>query len=69
MFGTLRKTLFRWLAPLLLLGGLLVPPAHAQKDAAPNPKTERMPPAPQYALAILGTLIILLIVCMPSRKA
>jgi hypothetical protein len=57
----------RWFAPLLLVSSLLAPAAYAQKDATPT-KTERMPPAPQYALAIVSVLVVLLIVCMPSRK-
>jgi len=30
--------------------------------------TERRPPAPEYAIALLSTLLVLVVVCMPSRK-
>ena len=42
------------------------PPPQPKKPAF-NPD-ERRPPAPEYALAFLGTILVLLILCMPSRK-
>lgn len=43
------------------------PPITQPVVQQPQP-TERRPPAPEYAIAILSTLIVLVIVCMPSRK-
>jgi hypothetical protein len=66
------RWLTRLLAVLLLSGALLLPAnVHAQQ---PNPadtsgQTERDPHVFAWVLAILTTLIVLLIVCMPSRKA
>jgi hypothetical protein len=67
--------ILRWLAPLLLLGASCLPAAHAQQepstktgDAASSESSERTPVA-QYALVILFTFFVLVIVCKPSRKA
>jgi hypothetical protein len=60
--------LARWLAPLLLVTAGALPCAHAQKEAPGGAKGERMPPAPQYAVAVVCALTLLVIVCMPSRK-
>jgi hypothetical protein len=43
------------------------PPPSPQQPPG-QPPTERRPPAPEYALAILATILVLVIVCMPSRK-
>lgn len=43
------------------------PKAGAPGQAAQQP-AERRPPALEYALALLATLLVLVIVCMPSRK-
>jgi hypothetical protein len=71
--GTMTRFL-RWLAPLLLLGASFLPQTQAQLaqsntgDAASSDKGERAPVA-QYALVILFTFFVLVIVCKPSRKA
>jgi hypothetical protein len=46
------------------------PPFPIQKPATPpvQPVVERRPPAPEYAIAIISTFLVLIIVCMPSRK-
>jgi len=66
-----KRLLFRWLAPVVLAGACFLPAARAQ-PAADTPeaeKSERSPPVFQYAVAALFTILVLLIVCMPSRKA
>ncbi len=73
------RFLSRCLCSLLLAGLLVVAPVLGQQPApAPAPGTsappasapiiERSPPALQYAVAGLSTMLILVIVCMPSRK-
>ncbi len=63
------RRLFRWVAPLLLLG-LQTAAVHAQNNAAlPGDDAPSKAPVLGYALAfafILGTLVVL---CMPSRKS
>jgi hypothetical protein len=65
-----------WLASFLVMAATCLPAAHAQKpperitysnDPNAEPK-ERGPPALQYALAVLGAILVLVILCMPSRK-
>jgi len=60
------------LSGLLLAWLLIVSPVLAQQPApaapAPTPIIERSAPALQYAVALLSTMLILVIVCMPSRK-
>jgi hypothetical protein len=64
--------ILRWLAPLLLIGASFLPQAHAQAantgDSSSSEKSERTPVA-QYAIVILFTFFVLVIVCKPSRKA
>jgi hypothetical protein len=74
------RTLHRWLSPLWLSLFLLVAPSYAQQQpiekiergvtADPNTgeKSEAIP-VPQYALAGLVTIIIMVLICKPSRKA
>ena len=38
------------------------------KPPTAPPVTERRPPAPEYAIAVISTFLVLIIVCMPSRK-
>jgi hypothetical protein len=70
------RGLLTWLASFLITVATCLPPAHAQKPAErmtyssdPNaePK-ERGPPALQYTLAVLAAILVLVILCMPSRK-
>jgi hypothetical protein len=64
------QRLFRWVAPIVVILGLWLPASPAQSSDAPGAdQAERNPPALQYALAGLFTLLVLVIVCMPSRKA
>ncbi len=74
------RTLCRWLAPNLLCLFLCVAPIHAQQqpidkiergvsgDTGPAEKSDPVPAA-QYALAGIATIILLVIICKPSRKA
>jgi hypothetical protein len=76
------RRLFRWFAPAVLALGCWLAPAPAQQPppqpapgATPSTtapgteKTERDPPAFQYAVAFLITILVLVVVCKPSRKS
>lgn len=73
------RHLMRWLAPVVLAvaslptawaqgpqTGPLAPPAPAQPG---EDKQERPAPALQYTVALLSALLILTIICKPSRKS
>jgi len=61
------RSLIKGVAALLLTGALACPLA-AQPAGEPDPSLQRRPPAPEYALVGLATLVLLVIVCMPTRK-
>jgi hypothetical protein len=73
-------TMFRWLSPLCLSLFFLVTPSYAQQpapdkiergvtvDPTTGEKSDPVP-VPQYFLAAVATIIILVIICKPSRKA
>jgi hypothetical protein len=64
----------KWLAPLIIVAAGWLPPAAAQPVSVPRtghtnePEKEERVPAFQYTVAILFTMVILVIVCKPSRK-
>lgn len=60
--------LLRWVGSLLVWGVLCLPLAAQAPDAAKPETISRNPPAPQYALAAIAAILILLIICMPTRK-
>ena len=60
----MRRWFLRWLAPLLLAGTCWLPVAHAQE---PSESTDRNP-ALQYGVAVLATMLVMVILCTPSRK-
>jgi hypothetical protein len=64
------RPLARWLAPLLVATVCFLPAVHAQVP-------RRVPTAPEegshsgplpWAVAFLSLIIIMVVVCMPSRK-
>lgn len=64
----------KWVAPLLLSFAVWLPAAQGQTTvprAGANAEAEREDrvPAFQYTLALLFTMLVLVIVCMPTRKA
>ena len=69
------RRLCSWLASLLLLVVVGSAPVFAQSKA-PNrmqykdqgEEKEHGPPALQYTVAAVSTIIIMIILCMPSRK-
>jgi hypothetical protein len=73
----MKYTLIRWLSPLFLIAALGLnsfgadPVDEIKRGVSgndlPAEKSERVP-AGQYALAGLATIIILVILCKPSRK-
>ena len=61
--------LLRWIGALFLCLMLCAPSsAQAPAPAPKTPDVARNPPAPQYALAVIATILVLVIICMPSRK-
>jgi hypothetical protein len=65
----MRRFLISGMASCLLAASLWVSPAFAQRRNDPNAEDkERPPPALQYTVAALSTIVILVILCMPSRK-
>jgi hypothetical protein len=77
--NTMVRTLNRWLSPLWLTLLILAGPSYAQQQPEkiergvtvdPNAGEKSDPvPVPQYALAGFATIIIMVIICKPSRKA
>ena len=66
----MRRRLLRCLAPCLIALSLGSPPVQAQQPTAPEAeKSEKSTPVFPYFLLIIYSMLILSIVCMPSRKA
>jgi hypothetical protein len=64
------RRLLSWVYPLIVMVGLITPSAFAQANRG-GPETAesgRNPPAMQYAIAVLSTIAIMVVLCMPSRK-
>jgi hypothetical protein len=63
-----------WLASFLVIAALGASPVFAQKPpdrmqyGDPGEKKEYGPPALQYTVAAVSTIVIMVILCMPSRK-
>jgi len=65
------KRLLRWIAPVLLLLGGWLASASAQNAApvgAPPPKADQSTSPLPYVVAVVYTILVLWVVCMPSRK-
>jgi hypothetical protein len=68
------RRLCSWLAPLLVLVAVTCVPVFAQKPQNrmqykdQGEDKEFGPPAFQYTVAAVSTIIIMVILCMPSRK-
>jgi len=66
------RRIVRWLAPLLIAGTYFLPSAEAQiarrAPTADDDSSQRASALP-WAVAFLSLLLILVIVCKPSRKA
>jgi hypothetical protein len=58
----------RWLASLLVVGALVLPVSAQEQPPGQEKSDDRAPPALAYALLFGATLLVLVIVCMPSRK-
>jgi hypothetical protein len=62
--------IIRWFIPLLVLGFFSLPMAYAQRgriQVEEPPTTQSF--AFAYTVAFLATIIVLVILCAPSRKA
>jgi hypothetical protein len=78
----MRRRFLRWLAPLLIAGSCLLPAAAWGQDtgiergvrtkpdaaATDSDKPERTG-GPAYVVGVLLAILVLLPICMPSRKA
>lgn len=63
------RRLLHWFACLAAAGSLALPaPAQAPGAKEKAPPFEPRPPVFEYALAFIATGVVLIIVCMPSRK-
>jgi hypothetical protein len=58
----------RKMGAALFLVGLLAGPTQAQELEDLFKKRDRGPPVGQYTLAALATMLVLTVVCFPSRK-
>jgi hypothetical protein len=64
------RRLLRWFAPVLIAGFVELPAAFAQSTNAIGEGGDgRRSAAIPYTVAFLFTLLVLVIVCTPSRKA
>jgi hypothetical protein len=74
----MKRSWLRWFAPLLIAGFFMGPaPAQGPGPLTPNSAVSpgdnsEAPPrtaVPQFAIAFLCTIAVMLLVCMPSRKS
>lgn len=63
------RRLLRFLAPCFIVLTLCTPAVQAQAPPAEAEKEERSTSALPYAVIVLFTILVLAIVCTPSRKA
>jgi len=65
------RRVLRWLGSLFVAGALALSAA-AQESSPPGQdkpeKIEHRPPAFEYALTVVGIMVVLVIICMPTRK-
>jgi hypothetical protein len=68
----MRRFLLRWFAALLVLSSFCLPVAWAQStppgDPAKTAEGGEQVPAVQYGVAAILTIIVLIVVCTPSRR-
>jgi hypothetical protein len=64
------KHLVKWLAALLLSFATWLPAVQAQTAGGPAGQAEKEDRVPglQYTVAVLFTMLVLVIICTPSRK-
>ncbi|HLJ97606.1 MAG TPA: hypothetical protein VKU02_30880 [Gemmataceae bacterium] len=62
------RQVLRWLAPLLVAGICCLPSAYAQRYNVPSEPEGGRTPALPYTVAFASTLLLLVILCTPSRK-
>jgi hypothetical protein len=63
------RLFLRWLAVLIVSGACFVPAASAQRYPPPaEPESGTPTAALPYTFAFAATLLVLVIVCTPSRK-
>jgi hypothetical protein len=62
------RHLLHWLAALAVAGTCSLPGAYAQRYNVPSEPESGRTPAFPYTVAFASTLLLLVIVCTPSRK-
>jgi hypothetical protein len=62
------RQLLRWLAPLVITASCSLPAAYGQRYVPPPEQESTRTPAFPYTVAFASTLLVLVIVCTPSRK-
>lgn len=62
------RNFLRWLLPLIIAVALWLNAAHAQSTASSSEAEPAHNPAFPYTIAFLTTILIMVIICSPSRK-
>jgi hypothetical protein len=72
VIGFIRRRLLGWLAPLIVVCACCLPTVHAQAPPSAGSGSAEADsgktPAFQYTVAFLSIIIVMVIVCAPSRK-
>jgi hypothetical protein len=59
------RAFWRWCAVIIVLGVFSLP---AQAQEEPAPKAEVDPPVKEYTVAALTIMLVMVVVCKPSRN-
>jgi hypothetical protein len=62
------RGILRWLSPVVIAGACFLPTASAAPDNAAQKGVVERTPGLQYVTAFVAVLVVLLILCKPSRK-
>jgi hypothetical protein len=65
----MKRFVLHWLAPILAAWVFFLPSAYADWTDSANEAKGAPTPAFPYTVAFLATIIVMVIVCMPSRKS
>lgn len=64
----MRRNLVIWLAPLLVVLSSWGSPVFGQMPI-PGAENDRNPPVLQYTVAVLAVIVVMVVLCMPTRKS